>query len=160
MSGWTNERVAALKALWGKGLSASQIATALGDTTRNAVIGKIHRLGLASRAVPSRPIPTKKRTACAPKAVAQVSKPAPKVFAQNLPLSELLPAPRRQCGWIEGDPRTSDAQRCANPVAPNSRKSFCEHHLKEALTPDSYLDRTKRQEKAKASTCARASAQP
>ncbi len=46
---WTNERVVQLKKLWIEGYSASQIATHLGDTTRNAVIGKIHRLGLSAR---------------------------------------------------------------------------------------------------------------
>ncbi|HVP83788.1 MAG TPA: GcrA family cell cycle regulator, partial [Rhizomicrobium sp.] len=43
--GWTDERVEQLKNLWTEGLSASQIARALGGVTRNAVIGKVHRLG-------------------------------------------------------------------------------------------------------------------
>src|SRR3954464_2663637 len=51
---WTDERVDQLKSLWTEGLSASQIARALGDVTRNAVIGKVHRLGLAGRAGPTR----------------------------------------------------------------------------------------------------------
>jgi len=46
---WTDERVETLKTLWGEGQSASQIAKVLGGVTRNAVIGKVHRLGLASR---------------------------------------------------------------------------------------------------------------
>ena len=45
---WTDDRVEILKKLWAEGLSASQIARELGDVTRNAVIGKVHRLGLAS----------------------------------------------------------------------------------------------------------------
>ena len=52
---WTDERVETLKKLWGDGLSASQIAKQLGGVTRNAVIGKVHRLGLSGRAAPSRP---------------------------------------------------------------------------------------------------------
>ncbi|NDV87178.1 GcrA cell cycle regulator [Aurantimonas aggregata] len=48
--GWTDERVALLKQLWTEGLSASQIADRLGGVTRNAVIGKVHRLKLESRA--------------------------------------------------------------------------------------------------------------
>ena len=44
---WTDDRVEILTKLWGEGLSASQIARELGDVTRNAVIGKVHRLGLA-----------------------------------------------------------------------------------------------------------------
>ena len=52
---WTDDRVEILTRLWGEGLSASQIARELGDVTRNAVIGKVHRLGLAGRASPTRP---------------------------------------------------------------------------------------------------------
>jgi GcrA cell cycle regulator len=52
--GWTDERVEQLKQLWAEGLSASQIARQLGGVTRNAVIGKVHRLGLAGRATPAR----------------------------------------------------------------------------------------------------------
>src|ERR1700749_3997797 len=48
--GWTDERVELLKKLWADGLSASQIAAELGGITRNAVIGKVHRLGLSGRA--------------------------------------------------------------------------------------------------------------
>ena len=52
--GWTEERVEQLKRLWAEGLSASQIAGRLGGVTRNAVIGKVHRLGLSGRATTSR----------------------------------------------------------------------------------------------------------
>jgi GcrA cell cycle regulator len=47
---WTDERVDVLKSMWGEGKSASQIAKELGGVTRNAVIGKVHRLGLSNRA--------------------------------------------------------------------------------------------------------------
>jgi len=47
---WTEDRVELLKKLWSDGLSASQIAGELGSVTRNAVIGKVHRLGLSGRA--------------------------------------------------------------------------------------------------------------
>lgn len=50
---WTDERVARLSKLWAEGLSASQIANDLGGVTRNAVIGKVHRLGLSGRAKPA-----------------------------------------------------------------------------------------------------------
>lgn len=53
---WTDERVTVLKKLWAEGHSASQIAKQLGGVTRNAVIGKVHRLGLSGRATPSRPV--------------------------------------------------------------------------------------------------------
>ena len=47
---WTDERVEKLKKLWSEGLSASQIAAQLGGVSRNAVIGKVHRLALPGRA--------------------------------------------------------------------------------------------------------------
>ena len=50
MLGWTEERIEMLKKLWSEGFSASQIANELGGVTRNAVIGKVHRLGLSGRA--------------------------------------------------------------------------------------------------------------
>jgi len=52
---WTTEKQEKLKELWKKGLTASQIATELGDTTRNAVIGKAHRLNLESRGPSKKP---------------------------------------------------------------------------------------------------------
>ncbi len=60
---WTDERVETLKKMWGEGQSASQIAKELGGVTRNAVIGKVHRLGLSNRttgATPAKAAPEKK----------------------------------------------------------------------------------------------------
>ena len=60
---WTDERVEQLKKLWADGLSASQIAAELGGITRNAVIGKVHRLGLSGRAkAPSSAGPRPRKT--------------------------------------------------------------------------------------------------
>ena len=57
-TGWTDERVEVLKKLWMEGLSASQIAAELGEgVTRNAVIGKVHRLKLSARAKPTNTAP-------------------------------------------------------------------------------------------------------
>ncbi|HVI99789.1 MAG TPA: GcrA family cell cycle regulator [Sphingomonas sp.] len=77
---WTDERIDTLKTMWEKGMTASQIAEALGGVSRNAVIGKAHRLGLQSR-----PSPVKPNDDEAPKAA---PKPAPK------PAAEAKPAPR------------------------------------------------------------------
>jgi len=52
---WTAERTALAVKLWGLGKSASQVAADLGDVSRNAVIGKLHRLGLSGRGAPSTP---------------------------------------------------------------------------------------------------------
>jgi GcrA cell cycle regulator len=58
--GWNDERVELLKKLWNEGLSASQIAGRLGGVTRNAVIGKVHRLGLSGRVTPTRTLGTRR----------------------------------------------------------------------------------------------------
>ncbi|MFB2549762.1 GcrA family cell cycle regulator [Ensifer soli] len=68
---WTDERVEKLKKLWSEGLSASQIAAQLGGVSRNAVIGKVHRLSLPGRAKaggPAAATRNTKRTTSAPKA--------------------------------------------------------------------------------------------
>ena len=52
---WTDERIERLKELWSQGMTASQIADELGGVSRNAVIGKAHRLGLQSRPSPVKP---------------------------------------------------------------------------------------------------------
>ena len=52
---WTDDRIETLRTMWEKGMTASQIAEALGDVSRNAVIGKAHRLGLQSRPSPVKP---------------------------------------------------------------------------------------------------------
>ncbi len=52
---WTDERIDRLRELWSQGITASQIADELGGVSRNAVIGKAHRLGLQSRPSPVKP---------------------------------------------------------------------------------------------------------
>src|ERR1700692_2214661 len=88
--GGTDERVETLKRLWLDGLSASQIAKQLGGVTRNAVIGKVHRLGLSGRAAPSHPSRT---TFQAPRAPRPISMPAPRPRAME-PRAHHAPAPR------------------------------------------------------------------
>lgn len=93
---WTDERVEQLRKLWGDGLSASQIATEIGGVSRNAVIGKVHRLGLSGRtktpvaATTARPAPRK--------APAPVPQPTAPVARQAAPSSASVatpaPAPR------------------------------------------------------------------
>src|SRR5689334_16264050 len=79
--GWTDERVEQLKSLWNEGLSASQIARALGSVTRNAVIGKVHRLGLAGRAGPARA--ERPRTSMPRKAAVHAAAPLPPVVEED-----------------------------------------------------------------------------
>lgn len=77
---WTDERVETLKRMWAEGQSASQIAKELGGVTRNAVIGKVHRLGLSNRnddtAAEAAPAPAPEAKP-APAAAAPEAKPAP-----------------------------------------------------------------------------------
>ncbi|KKW92894.1 GcrA family cell cycle regulator [Sphingobium chungbukense] len=88
---WTDERIDQLKAMWERGLTASQIADELGGVSRNAVIGKAHRLGLQSR-----PSPVKANEA-PKKAAPPVRKPAPEADAPKpaAPVHHAAPAPVR-----------------------------------------------------------------
>src|SRR5437588_5494882 len=74
---WSDDRVEQLKKLWEGGLSASQIAAELGNVTRNAVIGKVHRLGLSGRAkAPSSAAPRQRKAARPAQPMMRVSRPA------------------------------------------------------------------------------------
>jgi GcrA cell cycle regulator len=84
---WTDERIDTLKTMWEKGMTASQIAEALGGVSRNAVIGKAHRLGLQSR-----PSPVKPNEEEAPAAPAKAA--APKAAPPPAPKPEPKPAPK------------------------------------------------------------------
>ena len=72
---WTDERIATLKKMWEGGSTASQIADELGGVSRNAVIGKAHRLGLKAR--PS-PVKAAEKKAAVVKKVKPAAKPAAK----------------------------------------------------------------------------------
>lgn len=83
---WTDERIDQLKAMWEKGMTASQIAEELGGVSRNAVIGKAHRLGLQSR-----PSPVKANDAARKKPV--VKKPEVKPAEAPVAAAPVAPAP-------------------------------------------------------------------
>jgi GcrA cell cycle regulator len=92
---WTDERIDRLKELWSNGMTASQIAEELGGVSRNAVIGKAHRLGLQSRpspVKPNEPAPAKAKPA-APAPVEQVATPAPEPTPQPAPEPQVEAAP-------------------------------------------------------------------
>jgi GcrA cell cycle regulator len=89
---WTDERVEKLQEMWAEGMSAAQIAKTLGGVTRNAVIGKVHRLGLSNRAAPGKPggpedaeamgeVEIEAAPAAAPPAPEPVVEPAPEPVA-------------------------------------------------------------------------------
>ena len=83
---WTDERIERLKQLWSKGMTASQIADELGGVSRNAVIGKAHRLGLQSRPSPVKPNEAAPAAAQEePKARVQEDAPVPSPKAKAKP---------------------------------------------------------------------------
>ena len=94
---WTDERIERLKTMWAKGATASQIADELGGVSRNAVIGKAHRLGLEQRPSPVKPGEEKEVKKAAPAAAAAPppAKPAaaPRAEAPRPPATAASPAP-------------------------------------------------------------------
>ena len=116
---WTDERVEQLKTLWTEGLSASQIARALGGVTRNAVIGKVHRLGLAGRATPART--DRPRLPSAPRvSLRNHHAPEPPVVEEDpLTLNDgshatVLTINDRMCRWPIGDPSENEFHFCGH----------------------------------------------
>jgi GcrA cell cycle regulator len=106
---WTDDRVELLKKMWGEGQSASQIAKELGGVTRNAVIGKVHRLGLSNRAgssAPAKPAAAKAKAAPKPKADAASAKPKakPAVKATEVALAPKPNLPARRAIIPAGQP--------------------------------------------------------
>jgi len=90
---WTDERVETLKRMWSEGQSASAIAKELGGVTRNAVIGKVHRLGLSNRTEEPEATPAPAAAAPAPEAVAPKKPAAPKAAAPAPQPAAPRPAP-------------------------------------------------------------------
>jgi GcrA cell cycle regulator len=135
--GWTDERVEQLRSLWTEGLSASQIARVLGGVTRNAVIGKVHRLGLAGRASPSRS--DRPRLPSAPKPQVRVhAAPAPVVEEDPVILDDgsfatVLTINDRMCRWPIGDPSENEFHFCGRK--PKNGSPYCEAHARKAYQP-------------------------
>ena len=154
---WTDERVEQLKKLWSEGLSASQIAAELGGITRNAVIGKVHRLGLSGRgksastqpkarkpraSQPARPSPPRTVGNTALK-VDYAPAPRPTPAPRPAPVEELIIPPEERatiltltehrCKWPIGDPSQDDFYFCGRYS--EAGKPYCEHHSKIAYQP-------------------------
>lgn len=161
---WTDDRVAQLSKLWADGLSASQIAAELGGVTRNAVIGKVHRLGLSGRAKSSssgaskpRRKPSAPRTggysrttrsgggprtigATALKMDADLdvlldAKPVEDVVVPISRKLELLQLTEATCKWPTGDPTLPGFSFCGHQTADD--KPYCGYHSKVAFQPPS-----------------------
>lgn len=121
---WTDDRVNLLKQLWGEGKTAAEIAKALGEgVTRNAVIGKAHRLKLSSRVSPIQQN-TKKQKSEAPKP-RRVVQPIPEFKGKGVSLVDLKPG---MCRWPVGDPKEENFNFCGCKSLPGL--PYCEHHAK------------------------------
>lgn len=132
---WTDDRIALLKKLWAEGRTAAEIAKAIGgEITRNAVIGKAHRLKLASR---SSPITETERAAPAKvKKPANTQKvPAPRVRAMpaapvhiNVKGIKMVDLKERMCRFPLGDPKDPDFKFCGCTSAPGL--PYCADHAR------------------------------
>ncbi|MFZ1470649.1 MAG: GcrA family cell cycle regulator [Paracoccaceae bacterium] len=132
---WTDERVETLKRMWAEGQSASQIAKELGGVTRNAVIGKVHRLGLSNRVggkeedVAPAPAPAEVRPEPAPRAEPAETAPPraadrqPPV-APAAPVSNVTPMPMRKAIVPAGQPLPP--QPSLNEISPEALASVRE----------------------------------
>lgn len=105
---WTEDKVDLLRQLWGSGKSASEIAEIIGGMTRNAVIGKAHRLGLSGR-----PSPIKRRK--------RVEASEPKVGGATI-----LNLTERMCRWPIGDPKQPGFRFCGRHTV--QELPYCAEH--------------------------------
>jgi GcrA cell cycle regulator len=152
---WTDERVETLKKLWADGLSASQIAAELGGITRNAVIGKVHRLGLSGRAKsPSSAAPRPRKARPHSQHMLRVSRPSmrgntalahsyeldvepePELVDNVIPLGQrrtLLELTEDTCRWPIGDPGHADFFFCGGQSI--ASLPYCTYHSRVAYQP-------------------------
>ncbi|MCU0903437.1 MAG: GcrA cell cycle regulator [Tabrizicola sp.] len=133
---WTDERVETLKRMWNEGQSASQIAKELGGVTRNAVIGKVHRLGLSNRvggkededeATPAPAAATIKPEPAPrpePAVRAEAPRPAAPAAAPAAPVSNVTPLPVRKAIIPAGQPLPP--QPSLNEISPEALASVRE----------------------------------
>jgi GcrA cell cycle regulator len=158
---WTDDRVETLKKLWADGWSGSQIASRLGGVTRNAVIGKVHRLGLAGRVVtcraprpprrishlPLRPTRVQYRTH-GNTALKPVFMPVEQPTVALALVPAILPEPadapaalrvnlldlrEHMCRWPIGDPQDEAFHFCGRHKTAGI--SYCDHHARQAFQP-------------------------
>ncbi len=175
---WTDERVELLRKLWSDGLSASQVAAELGPgITRNAVIGKIHRLGLAERAKTANAPRQRAAKTAAPRQIAAASgatapragghavhgnvalafAPQAVVVARATPEQEVVvPITERvtlmelresMCRWPMGDPTSPEFRFCGGK-SPIGGGPYCAHHARVAYQPAQERRRARDQLKA------------
>ena len=134
---WTDERIALLTRLWREGFSASQVARQLGAVSRSAVIGKVHRLGIAGREIASQPRglaarlskpahpqnPTQRR-ASAPRG--PTAPPPQHIVYEVSATATLITLSEHGCRWPIGDPNDAGFGFCGRTRS--GRGSYCDGH--------------------------------
>ncbi len=138
---WTEEKVNKLKDLWGKGQTASQIAEILGGVSRNAVIGKAHRLNLSAK-IKTRSIISQNNTGSSNSNINIAKKGSRKHKfksllldknfepARNLQLEDLN---EHTCKYMEGHPDEKDSSFCGRKTI--EKFSYCPLHLMIVFQP-------------------------
>lgn len=116
---WTDERIATLKKMWEGGATASEIATELGGVSRNAVIGKAHRLGLKSRPSPVKANDKKKAVAPARKPAAAPARASADPRPDHTERPESLSAAERNAPRTASAPVRSEAAADSTSAAPS-----------------------------------------
>jgi GcrA cell cycle regulator len=166
---WTDERVTLLRQLWEDGQSASKIAAQLGGVTRNAVIGKVHRLGLSGRVIkPAEDVAAARRKPVQEveieTAIAVVEAEAPEPVAilahrpaPDFPVPAAAPEPvalaasqrvtimdlrESMCRWPIGDPTTPEFGFCG--ARSITGLPYCTHHAQIAYQPAAERKRDRR----------------
>ena len=137
---WTDEKVNKLKELWGKGQTASQIAEIIGGVSRNAVIGKAHRLNLSSKIKTRASVQIQRNSLKTDNNQIKLKGRRSKFRsflldknfepAKNLTLEELT---EETCKYMEGNPDEKDASFCGRKTV--EKFSYCPLHLMVVFQP-------------------------
>lgn len=139
---WTDDRVALLKKLWSEGKTAAEIAKELGDVSRNAVIGKAHRLKLSSRVSPiqqnnkkvSKPTSSSDERIAPRKIISAASPKADPLMASRPAKGDGVSLEKlegRMCRWPIGDPREAGFKFCGCETEV-AGVPYCDEHIKVA----------------------------
>ena len=141
---WTPERTETLTGLWKEGLSTAEIGRRLG-VTKNAVVGKVHRLGLPKRQSPIAAKTAPAATAAPAKpAVPKPAGPKPQVHkAEVVRLEGLRPG---MCSWPIGEPGTESFHFCGGTAVPG--KPYCAEHCAKAYVKSSKDSRSESKQSA------------